>query len=139
MSAQTGDVPDFLSIIKLLTGHGIDFIVVGRVAAHLFGSARLTYDLDIVYSRREENLRNIVTEAPSYDRSSAVLRSRWNLSSEVAHSFLCGFAALREFLFSHSRSAVIGLILTARSVGIRQAKVAARPSIIITNAIVSGS
>jgi predicted nucleotidyltransferase len=61
MSAQTGDVPDFLSIIKLLTGHGIDFIVVGGVAANLFGSARLTYDLDIVYSRREENLRNIVT------------------------------------------------------------------------------
>jgi predicted nucleotidyltransferase len=61
MSAQTGDVPDFLSIIKLLTGHGVDFIVVGGVASNLFGSARLTYDLDIVYSRKEENLRKIVT------------------------------------------------------------------------------
>jgi len=61
MSARTGDVPDFLGIIKLLTGHGVDFIVVGGVAANLFGSARLTYDLDIVYSRKEENLRKIVT------------------------------------------------------------------------------
>jgi hypothetical protein len=61
MSAQTGDVPDFLSIIKLLTGHEVDFIVVGGVAANLFGSARLTYDLDIVYSRKEDNLRKMVT------------------------------------------------------------------------------
>jgi predicted nucleotidyltransferase len=61
MNAQTGDAPDFLSIIKLLTGHGVDFIVVGGVAANLFGSARLTYDLDIVYSRMDDNLRNIVT------------------------------------------------------------------------------
>lgn len=60
MSAQTGNVPDFLSIIKLLTSHGVDFIVVGGVAANLFGSARLTYDLDIVYSREDENLRKIV-------------------------------------------------------------------------------
>jgi hypothetical protein len=61
MSAQTGDVPDFLSIIKLLTGHEVDFIVVGGVAANLFGSARLTYDLDIVYSRKENNLLKLVT------------------------------------------------------------------------------
>ncbi|MBV8101062.1 MAG: hypothetical protein JOZ31_18110 [Verrucomicrobia bacterium] len=61
MSAQTGDVPDFLSIIKLLTGHEVDFIVVGGVAANLFGSARLTYDLDIVYSRKEDNLLKLVT------------------------------------------------------------------------------
>ena len=61
MSAPTADAPDFLSIIKLLTGHQVDFIVVGGVAANLFGSARLTYDLDVVYSRKEDNLRKIVT------------------------------------------------------------------------------
>jgi predicted nucleotidyltransferase len=61
MSAQTGDGPDFLSIIKVLTDNGVEFIVVGGLAANLFGSARLTYDLDIVYSRREENLGQIVT------------------------------------------------------------------------------
>ena len=60
MNAETGDVPDFLSIIKVLILHRVEFIVVGGVAANLFGSARLTYDLDIVYSRKEENLRQIV-------------------------------------------------------------------------------
>jgi hypothetical protein len=60
MATQTGDVPDFLSIIKLLTSYEVEFIVVGGVAANLFGSARLTYDLDIVYSRRNENLARIV-------------------------------------------------------------------------------
>lgn len=60
MNAQARDVPDFLSIIRTLTGHGVEFIVVGGVAANLFGSARLTYDLDIVYSRKEANLRQIV-------------------------------------------------------------------------------
>ena len=60
MNAQTGDVPDFLSIIKVLILHRVQFIVVGGVAANLFGSARLTHDLDIVYSRKEGNLRRIV-------------------------------------------------------------------------------
>jgi hypothetical protein len=43
MPTRTGDVPDFLSIIKLLTSYEVEFIVVGGVAANLFGSARLTY------------------------------------------------------------------------------------------------
>ena len=54
------DVPDFLRIIGVLTEHGVDFIVVGGVAANLLGSARLTYDLDIVYDRKETNLSRIV-------------------------------------------------------------------------------
>ena len=60
MNAQADDIPDFLSIIKVPTSHGVEFIVVGGVAANLFGSARLTYDLDILYSRKEENLRHII-------------------------------------------------------------------------------
>jgi predicted nucleotidyltransferase len=60
MNAQAGGVPDFLTIIRVLTSHGVEFIVVGGVAANLFGSARLTYDLDIVYSRKEQNLQKIV-------------------------------------------------------------------------------
>jgi hypothetical protein len=71
MSAQTGDAPDFLSLIKLLTAHKVDFIVVGGVAATLFGSARLTYDLDIVYSRKEDNLQKIVT---AFQKTSPYLR-----------------------------------------------------------------
>jgi predicted nucleotidyltransferase len=60
MNAQASDAPDFLSIIRALSSARVEFIVVGGVASNLFGSARLTYDLDIVYSRKEENLRQIV-------------------------------------------------------------------------------
>ena len=60
MKTRVGDVPDFIAIIRVLSEQNVDFIVVGGVAANLFGSARLTYDLDLVYSRKESNLRRIV-------------------------------------------------------------------------------
>jgi hypothetical protein len=34
----------------------VDFIVVGGLAAAAHGAARVTYDLDVVYSRRADNL-----------------------------------------------------------------------------------
>lgn len=36
--------------------HGVDFIVVGALAASAHGAARVTYDLDVVYSRSSDNL-----------------------------------------------------------------------------------
>jgi hypothetical protein len=44
-----------------------------------------------------------------------------------------------SFAQRYSRSAATGLIATARNVGIKQAKVAARASTIMTNPIVTGS
>jgi hypothetical protein len=41
MNAPAGDVPDFLTIIRVLASHRVEFIVVGGVAANLFGSANL--------------------------------------------------------------------------------------------------
>jgi hypothetical protein len=43
-------------IIQLLTGRGIDFVVVGGIAAVLHGSPRLTQDLDLCYSTDRANL-----------------------------------------------------------------------------------
>ncbi len=51
---------DFEQFLPLLTGAGIEFIVIGGVAANVHGSARLTQDLDIVYRRTDENLNRIV-------------------------------------------------------------------------------
>lgn len=48
--------PDFAAMLKVLTEHQVEFVVVGGVAANLFGSPRLTYDLDIVYNRANPNL-----------------------------------------------------------------------------------
>jgi predicted nucleotidyltransferase len=43
-------------ILGLLTAHGVDFVVIGGVAAILHGSARNTQDLDICFARDEANL-----------------------------------------------------------------------------------
>jgi hypothetical protein len=37
----------------------VKFIVIGGVAGNLHGSARVTYDLDLVYSRDRENIQRI--------------------------------------------------------------------------------
>lgn len=47
-------------LIQTLAKEGVEFILVGGVAATAHGSARLTLDLDVVYSRRPENLRRLV-------------------------------------------------------------------------------
>jgi hypothetical protein len=43
-------------ILRLLHAHGVDFIVVGMTAGVLQGVPAVTFDLDIVYDRRPENL-----------------------------------------------------------------------------------
>jgi hypothetical protein len=47
-------------LLRTLTDGRIDFIVVGGVAAVAHGSPRLTMDLDVVYSRRAENIDRLV-------------------------------------------------------------------------------
>ncbi len=51
---------DFEGLLRALAGAEVDFVVVGGVAAFAHGSARLTLDLDVVYSRRPENLQRLV-------------------------------------------------------------------------------
>ncbi len=51
---------DFASLIRLLYENEVEFIIVGGAAATAHGSARLTLDLDIVYSRSARNLEHLV-------------------------------------------------------------------------------
>jgi predicted nucleotidyltransferase len=51
---------DFTQIIPRLVGVHVEFILIGGMAATVHGSARLTHDIDIVYSRAPENLRRLV-------------------------------------------------------------------------------
>jgi predicted nucleotidyltransferase len=51
---------DFQALFKLLSGAGVEFILVGGAAATAHGSARLTEDLDLVYRRTEENISRLV-------------------------------------------------------------------------------
>jgi hypothetical protein len=45
---------DFASLIRLLSKHNVEFIIVGCNAATAHGSARPTQDLDIVYRQHAE-------------------------------------------------------------------------------------
>ena len=53
---------EFARAVQALCDGGVDFVVIGGVCATLHGSARVTYDLDICYSRAPANLRRL-TEA----------------------------------------------------------------------------
>src|SRR5579872_3249265 len=55
--------------LQALTDAGVDFIIIGGLAATLHGSAYLTNDLDIFISRDPENLKRIVKAlAPFHPR-----------------------------------------------------------------------
>jgi len=49
----------FDKLLPLLVNGGIEFILIGGVAGNVLGSARLTFDVDIVYNRSKANLENI--------------------------------------------------------------------------------
>jgi hypothetical protein len=51
---------DFEALLRALVGSRVDFIIVGGAAATAHGSARLTNDLDIVYSRSRDNISRLV-------------------------------------------------------------------------------
>jgi hypothetical protein len=50
----------FLGLLKVLLRHGVDFFVVGGVAAQLEGAPILTLDLDVLYDKTPENLGRLL-------------------------------------------------------------------------------
>lgn len=56
---------DFTTALEALADGGVDFIIVGGIAAVLHGAARPTYDLDIVYARTPENVARLVATLAS--------------------------------------------------------------------------
>jgi hypothetical protein len=55
------------SLIPELVRNKVEFIVVGGVAAAVHGSSRLTFDLDVVYARYDENYGRIVNALTPFD------------------------------------------------------------------------
>jgi hypothetical protein len=49
-------VTDFPKLVAALADAGVHFVIVGGAAATAHGSARLTYDLDVVYERSDKNI-----------------------------------------------------------------------------------
>jgi hypothetical protein len=57
---------DLAQIIPLLSRAKVDFILIGGMAAILHGSARVTFDVDVVYSRTDENIQRLANLLASY-------------------------------------------------------------------------
>lgn len=51
---------DYAGLIRALADAGVEYILVGGVAAIVHGAARLTRDIDVVYSRSPENIERLV-------------------------------------------------------------------------------
>ncbi|HYC93389.1 MAG TPA: hypothetical protein VEO54_29550 [Thermoanaerobaculia bacterium] len=56
----------FKTLLVALAANKVEFVIIGGLAATLHGSARVTYDLDIVYKRTPENLAKIVAALSPY-------------------------------------------------------------------------
>ena len=51
---------DFLIFLEKLNDEGVEFVIVGGVAARLYGSTRLTHDVDVVPNLTPESWRKTV-------------------------------------------------------------------------------
>jgi len=51
---------DFRGLLRTLVEGGVEFIVLGGVAATIHGSSRLTQDVDVVYRRTPDNTDRLV-------------------------------------------------------------------------------
>lgn len=59
----------FEKAVQTLVDAGVEFVVIGGLSATFHGSARVTYDLDICYSRAAANLRRLTSAlAPFHPR-----------------------------------------------------------------------
>jgi predicted nucleotidyltransferase len=52
---------DFEAALRLLNEHRVEYVVVGGLAAAAHGSTRVTWDVDVVYSRGAENVERLAT------------------------------------------------------------------------------
>ena len=59
-------ITDFKALLRTFTEAGVEFIVVGGVAATVHGSARLTRDIDVVYRRTSSNIARLVAALTPY-------------------------------------------------------------------------
>ena len=48
-------------LADLLQRHGVRFVVIGGQAEYIFGSPRVTFDIDLCYERSDENLARLAT------------------------------------------------------------------------------
>jgi len=60
---------DIPALIRLLKAYDVEFIVIGGVAAAAHGTARATFDLDVVYRRTPENIERLASSLQTHSPS----------------------------------------------------------------------
>jgi hypothetical protein len=76
-----------LEILKVLTRHRVDFIVVGGVSAVLHGAPVTTFDLDVVHARNRENIARLLS---ALEELEAVYRVQPERQLRPDESYLAG-------------------------------------------------
>jgi predicted nucleotidyltransferase len=76
---------DFKALLRILSEGGVEFILVGGVAATVHGSTRLTVDVDAVYRRDARNIERLVLALTPYHPylrgAPAGLPFRWDVAT----------------------------------------------------------
>lgn len=106
MAENTEKTP-FERVVELLTGRGVEFLVIGGQAETLHGSARVTFDVDLCYRRTNDNLERLAdavrTLNPTLrgappdlpfrlDAESLALGNNFTFSTDAGDLDLIGFA-----------------------------------------------
>ena len=71
---------NFLEVLQHLTKDGVEFVIVGGVAARLHGSSRLTHDLDIVPNLEEESWKKLISSIWELDTRPRIPESKERIS-----------------------------------------------------------
>ncbi|MCX5895278.1 MAG: hypothetical protein NTZ51_05545 [Proteobacteria bacterium] len=84
---------DFFKILRTLSKHNVEFIIVGGVCAVLHGAPVSTFDLDVVHSRDADNLERLLAaldelEAYYRDRPGRKLKPKLSHIASPGHQLL---------------------------------------------------
>ena len=74
---------DAEELLRRITRRGVDFVVVGGIAAVLHGSARATFDLDIAFAADDANLHALGYNILRFTNQQ-ILESPESVLSEIA-------------------------------------------------------
>jgi hypothetical protein len=78
------------TLLRALSDQEVEFIIIGGAAAVLHGSAYVTADLDICYSREKENLTRLAAALAPFNPST---NHPSGPSGPVVREFKCFFLA----------------------------------------------
>ena len=82
----------YREILTVLCRHGVEFVVVGGVAAVLDGAPYMTYDVDVVHCRSAENIERLMS---ALHELGARYRSRPDLAPGRSHLESAGHHLLK--------------------------------------------